>query len=409
MTTKIELIRIGNTVNISLNGKLHKKNCGSSIEADELYRITLKAKDNPTVENVKAVKGYLNENTRIAMLAGLENDPDTGEVFLAGFNTAIPEKLVEVIKDYHNNGYPMKAIVNFWKLLMINPDTRVRKSLFNFISKHDFVLTDKGYMVVYKAVYYKDEARKSELGEFVSNQYFHVKKDWQCSPNKYAVYQDTESGSYAITKIQTAIGWGWNDCNSDAQNLISLNVNVLGKLGNVYNNIFDNGEASGDIPVYTDMYTRKMTILLGQPVKMDRKDCDSDPQVDCSYGLHCGATGYVNQYASSVTGGRGVVLACYVNPANVVAVPTADCTKMRVTEYFPFAVATYTNGKIDIAEQKYLESDYSGHEAKEVQALIAKVKRGEKPIEKALAAEEESRPMYELVKILESRLIDLTI
>jgi hypothetical protein len=405
---EIQVIRIGNIVKISLGGKLHSKNCGSSLEADELMKITMKAKENPSDENVKAVKGYLNENTRIAMLAGLENDPDTGEVFLAGFNTAIPDKLVEVIKDYFENSYPLKAIINFWKLLMINIDTRVRKSLFDFISKHDFVLTDKGYMVVYKAVYYKDEARKSELAEFVSNQYFHVKKDWQCSPNKYAIYQDTETGVYAITKIKTALGWGWNSEVAEPQNLEALNINVLGKLGDVYNNIFNNGEVDGDIPVYTDMWSKKMTIVLGQPVKMDRKDCNGDPQVECSYGLHCGATGYVNTYASSVQNGAGVVLACYVNPANVVAVPTADCTKMRVTEYFPFAVATYENGKIDIAEQQYFESDYAGYEAKEVQALIAKVKKGEKPAERAMNADEDTRPMSEMVKILETRLVELT-
>jgi hypothetical protein len=394
----VQGIKMGNVVNVSLDGKLHKKNCGSPQEADELFRLVLKAKDDPSDVNIKAIKSYLNENVRVAMLAGLENDPDTGEVFLAGFNTAIPAKLVEVIRDYHENGYPLKAIINFWKLLMINPDTRVRTSLFDFIGKHDFVLTDKGYMVVYKAVYYKDKEKKSDLGEFVSNQYLHVKKDWSCSPNKYTVYRDLESGSLAITKNQTAEGWGEE-----------VNVEILGKLGDVYNNIFDNGEAVSDAPVYTDMWSRTMTIVLGQPVKMERKDCNSDPQVDCSYGLHCGATGYVNTYASSVRDGAGSVLACFVNPANVVAVPTANCTKMRVTEYFPFAVATYENSKIDVVKQKYFESDYAGYEEAEVKALIAKIKKSEKPIEKAMNAEDEVRPMFELQKILETRLLDLSV
>jgi hypothetical protein len=404
----IQGIKMGNVVNLSLDGKLHKKNCGSPQEADELFKLVLKAKDDPSEENIKAIKCYLNENVRIAMLAGLENDPETGEVFLAGFNTAVPAKLVEVIKDYYENNYPLKAIINFWKLLMINPDVRVRTSLFNFISAHDFVLTDKGYMIVYKAVYYKAEAKKSELGEFISNQYLFVKKEWSCSPNKYAVYKDLESGKLAITKTKTAIGWGWNDLNAEEQTLENLNVLVYGKLGDIYNNMFDNGESTGDVPVYTDMWSRKMTIILGQPVKMERKECNGDPQVSCSYGLHCGATGYVNSYGSSVKGGKGVILACFVNPANVVAVPTADCTKMRVTEYFPFAVASYEDGKIDVVKQKYFESDYAGYEEAEVKALIAKVRKGEKPVEKAKNAEEENRPMFELVKILETRLLDLS-
>jgi hypothetical protein len=404
----IQGIKMGNVVNLSLDGKLHKKNCGSPQEADELFRLVLKAKDDPSEENIRKIKCYLNENVRVAMLAGLENDPETGEVFLAGFNTPVPAKLVEVIKDYYENGYPLKAIINFWKLLMINPDTRVRTSLFDFIGKHDFVLTDKGYMVVYKAVYFKDAAKKSELGEFISNQYLFVKKEWSCSPNKYAVYKDLETGKLAITKTKTAIGWGWDAEIADEQTLEDVNVLVFGKLGDVYNNMFDNGEVAGDVPVYTDMWSRKMTIILGQPVTMERKDCNGDPQVECSYGLHCGATGYVNNYGSSVAGGAGSILACFVNPANVVAVPTKDCTKMRVTEYFPFAVASYEDGKIDVIKQKYFESDYAGYETKEVQTLIAKIKKGEKPIEKAKKGEDEARPMFELQKILETRLLDLS-
>jgi hypothetical protein len=392
-------------VNVSLCGKLHKKNCGNSKEADGLFKLVLKAKEDPTDENIKAIKCYLNEKLRVAFLVGLESDVDSGEVYLSGFNTPIPTTLVQVIKDYYENEYPLEAIINFWKLLMINPDTRVRKSLFDFIAAHDFVLTDKGYMIVYKAVYYKEDEKKSPLAEFVSNQYLHVKKDWSCSPNKYTVYEDNESGKLAITKNETAKNWGVENNGVDSD----LNINVLGKLGDLYDSIFDGSEENDEQAIYTDMYSRRMRIVLGQPVKMDRKECDSDPQKDCSYGLHCGATGYVNDYASSTQDGRGVVLACYVNPANVVAVPTADCTKMRVTEYFPFAIATYEDGKIDIIEQSYFESDYQSYEEAELEAQIAKIKSSELPIEKAKNAEEEQRPLFELQKILETRLLDLTV
>ena len=394
---QIQGIRIGNTVHVSLAGKLHVKNCGNSKEADGLFKLVLKAKEDPTDENIKAIKCYLNEKLRVAFLVGLESDVDSGEVYLSGFNTPIPTTLVEVIKDYYENGYPLEAIINFWKLLMINPDTRVRKSLFEFISKHDFVLTDNGYMVVYKAVYYKENEKKSELAEFVSNQYLHVKKDWSCSPNKYTVYRDLESNVLAITKNQTAEGW-------DAE----VNIDILGKLGDLYDSIFDGSENNDEEVVYTDMYSCRMRIVLGKPVKMDRKECDSDPQRDCSYGLHCGCTSYVNQYGSNVQNGNGVILACFVNPANVVAVPTADCTKMRVREYFPFAVATYEDGKIDIIKQEYFEDDYQEYEIAELEEQITKIKALELPIEKAINAEEEQRPMFELQKILESRIIDLT-
>jgi len=390
----INAVKQGTIVNVSINGKLYKKICASLKQADELFHSVLKAKENPSEENIKALRCYLNEKLRIAILAGLETDPDTGEVYLAGFNTPIPLKLVEVVKEYHENGYPLEAILNFWKLLMINPDKRVRESLFDFITTHDFVLTDKGYMVVYKAVYYRDEANTEQsFGEFISNQYLHVKKDWKCSPNKYVVYKQLDdAGTLGITKIETAENW---DSNKD--------VEILGKLGDLFDSIFNTTDVKDNTPVYTDMHTRTMNIVLGQPVYMERKECDSDPAIDCSYGLHVGATKYVEHFGL----GTSVVLVCFVNPANVVAVPQYDHSKMRVSEYFPFAFASYKDKKIDIIEQAYFESDYCTYEQEELEKQIANVQANELPIATAINAEEESRPMSELMKILETRLVDI--
>jgi len=385
-------IKSGNVVNISIDGKLHKKNCGNPKEADELFKLVLKAKADPSDENVKAIRLYLNERTRIALVAGLEADVDSGLVFLAGFNTPVPTTLVEVVKEYHENNYPLEAIINFWKLLMINPDVRVRESLFDFITTHDFVLTDNGYMVVYKAVDYKQKA-DVDLPAFVSNQYLHVKKDWKCSPNKYVVYRETENKNLFITKVETAEEWNEKE----------RGVEILGKLGDLFMAIFNEDNNGKAETIYTDKHTHTMSIVLGQPVVMDRKDCDSDPAQDCSYGLHVGATKYVERFASS----GNAVLVCYVNPAHVVAVPNYDHSKMRVSEYFPFAVATYTDGKIDIIEQAYFESDFQEYEAEELEALVAKVKAEQLPIETARKAEEEERPMSELMKILETRLVDI--
>jgi hypothetical protein len=147
-----------------------------------------------------------------------------------------------------------------------------------------------------------------------------------------------------------------------------------------------------------------MEICLGVPVRQARKECDSNPGQDCSNGLHVGATKYVENFGN----GDSPILVCYVNPAHVVAVPDYDHSKMRVCEYFPFAVATYNNSKIDIIEQSYLESDYQNIEQKELEKLVAKVKGNEKPYEAAINAVEEERPMSELLKIIEGRLIDIT-
>jgi hypothetical protein len=385
----IQAIKVGTTLNVSIDGKLQKKVCGSVDEANKVFAIVLKAKEDPSDANIKELRSYLNEKLRIALLAGLETDPETGEVYLAGFNTPVPATLVEVAKEYHENGFPIEAIINFWKLLMINPDVRVRESLFDFITTHDFVLTDKGYMVVYKAVYRKNEVDNT-FAEFVSNRFLHVKKTWKESPKNYVVYKD-ENGEYAITKPDTI----------EKKN----GVEVLGNLNDLFNAIFNADNKTGEVStaIYTDMHTRSMSIELGVPVKQARKECDANPRQDCSNGLHVGATKYVENFANR----DSVILVCLVNPANVVAVPDYDHSKMRVCEYFPYAFATYTDNKIDIIEEAYFENDYQEYEEAELERQIELVKASEKPIEAAINAEEEVRPMSELLKILETRLLDI--
>jgi len=159
----------------------------------------------------------------------------------------------------------------------------------------------------------------------------------------------------------------------------------------------------GNETVYTDKHTHSMSIRLGVPATKERKECDADYRNECSNGLHVGATKYVQTFGNS----SDAVLVCLVNPANVVAVPEHDHSKMRVCEYFPIALATYDGQKIDIIEQSYFESDYKTYEEAELNKLIAKVQANELPIEKAMKAEPEERPMIELMKILETRLLDI--
>ncbi len=381
----------GKTVNVFINGKLRKKVCDTVETAKEFFELILATKENPTSEAIKNVFAFLNEKTRLAMQCGLETDPDTGEVYLAGFNTPVPMTLVEIIKDYYDNGYPLEPIVNFWKLLMLNPDTRVRTSLFDFITTHDFSLTDNGYMIVYKAVDYRD-VKKDALVEFISNRHLYVKKTLKEAPKKHVIYFSLQDGQYHLTKAKTFAKW----------NVIEKEVEYVGNLNEMYTNL-DDYSAHDDAP-YTDWYSKTMKIKVGKAVKMLRTECDADPMQSCSYGLHVGATNYVARFGHT----DSAILVCYVNPANVVAVPDYDHSKMRVTEYFPFAVATYDGSTIDVVEQKYLEDDYKTIEKEELEAMVEKVKANELPLETAKKAEEETRSFSELQKIIENRLIDLS-
>jgi hypothetical protein len=248
---------------------------------------------------------------------------------------------------------------------------------------------------VYKAVDYKDRVKREKtFEEYVSNQVLHVKKDWKCSPKKYVVYKSNDSGEYGIAKVETVENWDEDD----------KGIEVMGNLGELYKAIFDGViDDKSTVPVYTDKHTHTMTIMLGKPVQQARKECNGDPAEDCSNGVHVGCTAYVNSFGNNCD----AVLVCYVNPMNVISVPKSECSKMRVCEYFPVAVATYKDQKIDVIEQKYFEDDYINYEVEELEQLITKVQAEELPIEAAINCEPESRPMSELLKIIATRLVDI--
>jgi len=257
-------------------------------------------------------------------------------------------------------------------------------------------LTDAGYMVVYKAVVdVNEEGIDTSFAEYISNRYLHVKKTFKESPKNHVVYKNN-NGDFATTNVKTAEKWKETE----------KKIEFLGNLTELFDAIFNTEVETNDkaVPVYTDMYTKKMRIVLGEPVCQDRKECDANFRRDCSNGLHVGATRYVESFA----GGSNAVLVCYVNPANVVAVPDYDHSKMRVCEYFPFAIATYSDRKIDVIEQAFFESDYCEYEVEELAKQVELLQANELPIEKAMNSEnEEERPMSELLKMIKSRLIDL--
>src|ERR1035437_5300032 len=125
-------------------------------------------------------------------------------------------------------------------------------------------------MLVYKAVDREEESKEGQaFEEYVSNQFLRVKTDWKCSPNKYVVYQNDDK-SYGITKVESPGEWA-ND---------EKNVEVIGKLGELYEAIFKAEDRVGKetTPVYLSKYTGapKMKIVLGVPVVMSRHNCDSD-------------------------------------------------------------------------------------------------------------------------------------
>ena len=389
--------KVGTKVNLFINGTLHSKECGTDEGANVFFKEILKVIADPTDENVDGLYEFLNKNIRIAKMAGFEYDVQTGETFMEGFNTPVPELLVETIKDYLENKFPIESITNFWKLLMANPDHRVREDLFKFIATHDFSLTEKGYMIVYKTVDYMNMVTQ-DVASFVSNAYLRVRKDWDTSPKKYVVYKnftDDEDENptdfeLKLTKKVTFAKW----------DVEAKGVELVGNLNDLQKNL-DSLIEDGESSVFTDLHTHRMKIRLGVPVKMNRGECDADPKVSCSEGLHVGATSYVQSFANT----NSVVLVCLVNPMNVMAVPEYDHSKMRVCEYYPFALATFEDRKIDIIEQKFFEYDYVSHEEKDLNEILS-VQYDVR--DTAINADEDERDYAEYRSILEARVKDIS-
>lgn len=398
----MEAIKIGKTITVYTNGRMYKKSFGTEEMADEIYRTVLENKDMSFEQFKSSLLPYFNERTRTAMECGLELDINTGNIYLPGYYTPMPRDLVDIFEEYHAKNYPLEAVRNFWQLLMLNPIPKVREDAFKFIKTHDLVISKNGYLIVYKGVDIFEE-EENDLLAFVTNKYLHVKKHWKTNPARYCVYKDGEE--YKLTKEDTYAKW---EKNADTD----LNgYEYVGNLKKLFEDIeYSNlsKEDKENTTIYTDYHTHTFRIKVGEPVRQDMAVCDPDPNVSCSYGLHVGATSYVENFVRT----NGAVLVCYVNPANIIAVPESDNSKMRVSEYFPFAVATYDGQNIDIIEEEYFESDYADIEAKELEEMLNKIKSDEKPFsvvgeEVTDDVVEDTRPLEELRKIIEDRYVVL--
>lgn len=108
--------------------------------------------------------------------------------------------------------------------------------------------------------------------------------------------------------------------------------------------------------VYTDNYTRKMKIKIGEMVTMPREQCDSDSNVTCSRGLHA-----ANRFWLTRNNFGQVGLVCLINPADVVAVPHKDdYGKLRTCAYLPIDIAEYgeDNHPLPYKESDGFECEY---------------------------------------------------
>lgn len=274
---------------------------------------------------------------------------DGGKYYRLNFPVSLPKKLVEEYSTELSE-VRTKALDRFWFWCCLNEDQRAAHDLFRFIQGSGLHITNNGFILAYRNVDIK-KAGDKKLHDFIVKSWAKVKKQKQ-SPKNYEVRYD--GVDYIL----------WNTKNkSEADGQI-----ISDNLQEAYDNV---SELSGTI--FTDNYTKKMTIKIGQPVYLDRSQCDSNPEKDCSRGLH--ACGYNYLKENYAMGSHSI--AVLINPADVVAVPKGyRGGKLRCCKYLPIAVV---DGPISDDESDVLDFDnmYMAHSEDELRQMHSKAKTAE--------------------------------
>jgi hypothetical protein len=336
-----------------------------------------KTKDEERLEDEE--KKVLNQKSLIDWMDSIRNLGDEHfevigiKLYMKGINITVPEFLALEFAERRNNQEDLSAMMNFWRLCALNPDPRCREDLYKFLINNDLTLTPSGYFVAYRNVNVKNEGLR-ERNEFVAEQWLKIKTQKR-GPKNFVVVWNYEDEEFELMHEDK-----WSNVNDETYEadkgyededgywLEEWEEEDLyeyhGNLQDLYVE-FVNLEAS-EQTVYTDGYTGQMEIILGQPVKIDRKQCDANPDRTCSKGLHAANSSWLT---SGYFGSVG--LAVLINPMHVIAVPYTDGGKLRCCEYLPIATIDYDdNGKVIPIDTNTFELEYAEYTQEELEDLI---------------------------------------
>lgn len=403
---RIFALRSGLNVTLNIDGATKQFVCTDEDESRDLFAKVAQLRSQALANDAEAYDELLDmtdPNYRMKDIAGLTRDND-GNFYLGNYSEPIPTGLMLKIKEYVDLGLSTEPLVNFWKLLMLNPDKHVRQSLFQFAERFSFPITDKGYFIAYKSVAWKGESKK-DLALAIASEYIYKKASGQDTDNIHVYTVDDETvfvevgddceykttdefvdslsetvekkvPNFEVFQAITELGdnlkdtWRYDedeDCYYDSV-IVTPEITYEGGLQNLYTSIIAGMDF--DTPTFTDWHTRKSTIMLGEAVAMPREECDNDPNNTCSSGLHVGAPGYVAGFGGNSK--TNYILACLVSPMNVVAVPyDYDFEKMRTCEYLPYAICKLNDdGSIREVDTRYFEEDYTAIEEAKLNKLL---------------------------------------
>lgn len=368
------------------------------------------------------IEGYFSDSLKEEFSEGFVITK-RGKIFLEKSDIVLPSELQELVKEYKEDGIDTDPLANFTTLLMANPDKHVREHLMKFARAFDFPITDNGYFIGYKSVLWMGN-RNLELARQISAEYTYrkannlpvdvsvveVKRVEEDQADVCSYYYDVKAEDYMKDLYDNYVERETylhhirkyaeeNHVNSVADKIDLRHTNVQdlvelykeqGVLEDVIEACFDEnmkhlecknlGDNLEDLfkeisnmfnfedDQFTDIHSKKMDIKIGEPVKMERDKCDNDPVHPCSTGLHIGTPNYVSSFGS---GSDKVIIACLVNPMNVVAVPhDYSYEKLRCCEYLPYSTCKEEEGQLVELGTKYFEETYINYEKEVLEEKI---------------------------------------
>ena len=398
----IKAMRVGNTIVCTIGSKMYQKVCSTTEEILGLYEKALNTNESDALEVQSLVacfevaqtmkekqfesekaaeeKDALNQKNLIEWMDSIRDLGDEHfevigiKLYMKGINITVPEFLALEFAERRENQEDLSAMMNFWRLCALNPDPRCREDLYKFLINNDLTLTPSGYFVAYRNVNVKNEGLR-ERNEFVAEQWLKIKTQKR-GPKNFVVVKNNEDQEFELMHQDKwevveddtfEVDNGYED-EEDGEWIPELEDYDLyeyhGNLQDLYVE-FVNLEAS-EQTVYTDGYTGRMEIILGQPVKISRRECDANPDRTCSKGLHAANSSWLT---SGYFGSVG--LAVLINPMHVIAVPYTDGGKLRCCEYLPIATIEYDdNGKVIPIDTNTFELEYAEYTQEELEDLI---------------------------------------
>jgi hypothetical protein len=319
----MKIIRIKHNLTVVLNDgtQLTSSKC-----TDEMYELILANQDDAFVSNLLAPKLIELKTNYEAKLSLIENFSRSEYLTIVGDSVyiksisdlSVPEDLALAIwkAEQADDLELLSTYLNFWTLTCLNPDSKARINLFWFLNKYGMTISKSGLFIAYRNAILKKEGDtiSREWIKFITDSFTRVRYKLKKSPKNFYVGTD-ENGEQICSATESKV------------------TNVKGVLSDLYESL--SNEATG--PIYTDEYTKKFTIRIGQPVTMARNLCDANDDITCSRGLHVAGKSWLKGNYFGDTG-----LRVLVNPSDVVAVPPLDSYgKMRVCAYYPVAVVEY--------------------------------------------------------------------